>query len=247
MSLRFLITIILSFILFTLAPDHGECQFNDIARREFGFTSYLSVGLSGIDVSNLNTDLSNSGYPSFNSMFGSIGGGMQAIIKNKFIIGMNYQRMMKKNKTGDNYRTSLYGSSRSIEFGYIMFSKNTQHMFPFFGIGLQTIDLAIHETVNTSFDTVLDVPGRGTKLSRNGLMLDIGIQFNSIKEAYDNSEGRERRNYSWGVRAGYRYIPWHLDWKTEQSNVNDGPQCSLTGPYITVNFSISSLLRKILK
>ena len=154
---------------------------------------------------------------------------------------------MKKNKTGEYYRTSLYGSSRSIEFGYIMFSKNTQHMFPFIGIGLQTIDLTIHETGNTSFDNVLEVPGRGTKLSRNGLMIDIGIQFNSLKEAYDNREGRERRNYSWGVRAGYRYIPLYLGWKTEQSNVNDGPKSSLTGLYITFNFNISSLARKILR
>ena len=91
---RYFSSIILSVIILLFAADTGYCQFTGYARRTFGMTGYLSLGLNRIETGSLNNDLEMNGYPVFSDLFGAWGGGMHAVIRNRLVIGMSYHRQM---------------------------------------------------------------------------------------------------------------------------------------------------------
>ena len=225
------------FLIFFSRP--GVCQFTGYARREFGMTGYVSLGINRIETGSLNNDLEKNGYPSFSDLFGAWGGGMHAVIRNRLVIGMSYHRQMKKEKSNSGYKTSFTGSSRSLDIGCIVYSKRSLQVFPFVGVGIQTVNLSILKTGGDTFENILADPGRGVSIRRRGLMVDVGLQMNILNVA----EGR--KHYTLGMRAGYRFVPGDDVWKIDNSTISGGPESSITGPYINVNIGIRALMGKL--
>ena len=233
---RYYSAILFGVIILLCAVDTGHSQFTGYARRAFGMTGYISFGINRVENGSLNNDLEMNGYPSFSDLFGAWGGGMHAVIRNRFVIGMSYHRQMEKEKSKSGYKTSFTGNSRSLDVGCIVFTKGYLQIFPLVGIGMQTVDVSIHETGGDSFENILADPGRGASLSRRGLMLDVGLQMNMLNVV------EEIRHYTLGVRVGYRFVPGDNDWKIDNSTASVGPESSITGPNINLNIGIRALL-----
>lgn len=82
---------------------------------------------------------------------------------------------------------------------------------------------------------IMAEPGRGTGLGRQGLLLDIGAQANRFVLK------RERKQYSRGFRAGYRFVPTQRAWRMDSSGVSGGLESGIGGPCLNFNFGVAGL------
>jgi hypothetical protein len=195
-----------------------------------GFGGFMFGGQL-TDISKLNDRLVSTNYTKFQDKFYTLGGGGYGIINN-FIIGGEGHGLMARN--GDNttrtHRTTLQGGGGAFNLGYIIFSRNNYWLYPYFGIGGETMTLSIRSRENPPFDDVLTDPNRSSTLKTSGLALTAGLGWDYLF----NIGGNERNFGGLGVgfRIGYTYTPFNEGWQLNCSDIGSGPDISITGPFV---------------
>lgn len=134
-------------------------------------------------------------------------------------------------------RRSAAGSGSSIS---AVHSGENIRIYPVAGIGAGGIDLEIVERATASFDEVLGNPGRGSKLSKSGFLLNLAIGAEKII----GLEGSGRGGIILGIRAGYIVAPVKGGWEIGTFEIPGGPGISLQGPYVRVLIGAGSWGRR---
>lgn len=220
---------------------HGTAdgQWKNMARDTFGMIGYVTIGVNMTGLGDLNDTLKENGFPTTSTLAASWGGGMHGVWKNRIVFGTNYQRLFSKRGENDRFLTRLSSSMKMLDLGYLAWKGQNIQVYPLIGIGMVSENLTVYPTGRVSFGEIMTDPGRGSNLSRQGLLLDIGVQTNRFVMK------RAKKQYSWGFRAGYRFVPAQLSWSMDGSKVDGGPESGVEGPYLYFNFGVAGLISAI--
>lgn len=224
-------------VLFMHGIAYG--QWGSLTRDRFGMIGYVTVGVNVADPNDLNDTLKKNGFPTVGTLSASWGGGMHGVWKNRMVIGTSYHRLFSQKKRNGAYQTKLSNSLKMLDFGYLVFRGENMQIYPLIGVGMVSDKLTIYSVGDVSFGDIMTDPKRGVNLDRQGLLFDIGVQANRFVMI------REKKQYLWGFRTGYRFVPAQRSWRMDGSEVEDGPLRGIEGPYFHFNFGVNALVSAI--
>jgi len=192
------------------------------------------VGAGFFDLSSLNDRLRARGYERLTGLIPVIGGELRAIHDNGFVMGAYGAAIL--DKTGDGpggLQTSWGGGFGLLDLGYAPVHSRSFTVSVSGGIGGYGLTLDVADTRDTTFGEVLDMPRRGTSLTRGGVLFGLMLRVDGripIGEVRNERQGYIalglRVNGLLGVAVG--------DWSFANDGDDDadgGPLGTLTGVY----------------
>jgi hypothetical protein len=205
-----------------------------------GGAGYFMLGANSTDIAGLNAALMASGYSAHPRRFFSLGGGGHVVI-GRLVLGGEGQTLVGRNAGNPTHQTTLRGGFGFFNLGYVIFSGEEFRVYPVAGIGAGGIDLEIAERGTASFGEILENPGRSSKLSSSGFLLNVAVGAEKIVRL----GGGRRGGLILGIRAGYVVAPVKGGWELDKSEIAGGPGISLQGPYIRVLIGAGSWGRRV--
>lgn len=200
--------------------------------KELTQRKFLTVGTSFSDFGDLNSSLSQFGYPELSENTFIIGASGYKIIK-KLVHGAEVLAIVGDRAEGTNSEVSLTGISGKLDFGYMIFEPGNLDVFPHIGFGVSSLMLNIDRDINqASFDDVMLDPDDGVNLYRTGFIADIGINLHYSVDFMKNKEGMG--NMVFGFSAGYMFDPFDRDWVVNGEKLTAGPELSHNNLYIKI-------------
>jgi hypothetical protein len=198
------------------------------------FRGYFMVGGNILDIDALNSILENEGYSTLSNNFLSIGGGCLHQ-KNRWIIGCEghflFGEENKSDITSGNFETSISAAYGFFDFGYILFNKHFFQVYPLIGLGGGVMSLKIKERLtDPSFAEVLADPKRNSKLESAAFLINMAIGTEYLMKLREDETGIG--GLVLGIRVGYTFAPFRSNWKLERTDVSNGPDLRMTGPYV---------------
>jgi len=195
---------------------------------------YLMIGGNQLDMDDLNSRLKDNGFTRFSDNYLSLGGGGHAIVNDRIVIGGEGHALLGRTKSST-VRDTDYGSKFSagygfFDLGYVLLRSGGLDAYPVLGIGGGGVSMNIVESEVGSFDSLLENPSRGSKLSTWDFMINLGFGIDYLLLLGGNEEGEG--GLVLGLRGGYLYSPFEADWKFEGETLPGGPDLGINGPYI---------------
>lgn len=200
------------------------------AEEEAGM-GYSMLGMSIIDIKDLNARLESKGYSEISDNFFSVGGGGHGIINNRLIIGGEGHALLGEEVTSGNYKNSITIGYGFFNLGYVVYSIKDLRVYPLLGLGGGGMNFKIAEKVTSlSFDDVLDNPKRSVELSTGGFLLNLAFGLDYLLKLAEDEKGKA--GLILGLRAGYTFSPFKGGWQMDEIEISDAPEIGITGPYI---------------
>lgn len=193
---------------------------------------YFQAGYMDLGLEELNASLDDSGYPSLDSGFITLGGAGYGS-RGRFLIGGEGHGILENSETTPDgaYEISAGGGYGLFRVGYLAYSEQNFDVFPLFGIGGGGLNLDIKNRSAPLFDDVLDDPARSSSLSTGGFLLDLSVGATYRLELAD--EDGERGGMLFGVQVGYTFQPGETSWDLDGLNdVAGGPDFQIEGFHI---------------
>lgn len=200
------------------------------ARNGGGGAAYFAFGWRQVDLDGLNAALSGGGYPAFSDRYFLMGGGGHAVVGYDLILGGEVHGLVRRQDSGLARRTAVSGGYAVFNVGYSLYRSAGLMVYPLVGLGGGSLQLEVSERAMPSFAEVLDDPGRGSRLTTGGLLLDLALGADyllALREGKDSRGG-----LVFGVRAGYTWAPLEGDWRLDGTDVAEGPDAGIEGPYV---------------
>jgi hypothetical protein len=232
--MRIRLTGALVFLLVAAVLDPLEAQ----QRRSGGMPAgarqteaALFVGVSRLDIDELNARLVRFGYPAFDNDFVQFGL-VWATALQRVRLGFEVAGGARPAEvSGDGrYRTELSAGQAMFNVGLLAGRWGGLALDPKVGIGAGGLNLAILDRQPVTFDQVLARPGRGVRLSGGGLILDVSLGATYRLRA--DRSGRGGRSLMLGVRAGYTASVLHGGWNELRGDAPGGPEAGWGGPHL---------------
>ena len=220
-------------ILFAVAGIIPNAQIFAQEHEETGLHSgkgYFMFGWNKLNIGNLNAQLAAKGYSQLSDNLFSFGGGGFGIINN-FLLGGEGHGLYGTTVASGNYNLSLTAGYGFFDLGYIVFSSESVSIFPIIGIGGGGITLDITNRNALTFDEILDEPGRMSKLSAGGFLMNFSIGADYIIDM-GNNDNESNGGLAVGIIAGYTFAPMKGQWQMNQVTVSGGPEVGVDGFYI---------------
>ena len=225
---RFLVISMLSLLVpaAELAAQRGQ---EHGARRTA--TMYLTIGMSLLDVGSLNSALGAQDYRGVSDRFFSVGAGGHLVI-NQAVIGVEGQALLSEqaSSTNDIFRAELTGALGMLRVGYLIFEGDNLDIYPLLGVGYGAATLEVVDATGGAFGDVLADPRRGVELTKSGPLIGAALGADWV---FEMARGA-RRGPALGLRLGYDYAPVESDWELGGTRLLNGPDLSLTGPYLRI-------------
>ncbi len=216
-------------VILLYAPSAGAQEQG--GRKLFGGFGGFMIGGQLTDISQLNQHLTAANYTKFSDQFYSVGGAGYGILNN-FIIGGEGHALVGRN--GDNtsrtHQTTLNGGSGAFNMGYIIYAHKYYWLYPYIGIGGETISLKIRSRENPPFDDVLTNPNRSSTLNTSGMILTAGLGWDYLFNFSHNE--KHFGGLGIGIRFGYTYTLFKEAWQLNGADIGSGPDISITGPFV---------------
>jgi hypothetical protein len=197
-------------------------------RRLAGGAGYLMIGASVLDIAGLNSALSASGYSSFRSSFGTIGGGGHATI-GRLVLGGEGQAYLARSGGNALFATSLAGGAGFFDIGWLAYAGRGFRIFPLVGLGAGSLRLDITGRSAASFGEVIADPKRSAKLQTSGFLLNLAL---AVEKWFGGPSRRGASGFFVGLRAGYVMAPARSGWELDRMEIEGGPKLNLGGPYL---------------
>ena len=200
--------------------------------KKFTNRMFFSMGTTFSDYDDLNSSLSQFGYPELSENTFIIGGSSFKIMK-KFIHGAEIHAIMGDRAEGNNYEVSLKGISGKLNFGYILFEPGNFDLFPHIGVGASSLVLNMERNIGqASFNDIIQDPDDGAELYRAGFIADIGI---NLHYSFDFMKNKERMgDIVLGFSAGYMFDPFNRDWIVNGDKLTNGPDLNHNNIYVKI-------------
>lgn len=198
-----------------------------------GGFGYFMSGYQAFDLSGMNRQLIDMGYPELPTGSFSIGGGGHFLLKNWLIGGEGFG-LPGSSVGNDNYMANHAGGYGFFNLGYLLWHTPSFFLYPVvgFGGGGMTLNLKEKEEQTTSFPDILASPGREVNLQNGGFMLNLSVLANYM------ILGEKSAGYSGGfilgVKAGYILNIGGTDWYQNNEKLNDAPSSGISGPYVGI-------------
>lgn len=195
---------------------------------------YVTIGAGSLDLNDLNTQLTLSGYPTFPENRLTIGAGGHGV-HGRWIVGAEAQAFVGRTKDAtvrtQSLEVALNGGYAMANVGYLAFKRGDLHAYPLVGIGGGAAQLEISKRASPSFDEVLADPGRRATLRTGGLVMQVGIGVDQLMVLGSRGTSAQR-GLVLGVRVGYVFMPVQSDWRLDSTRIAAGPDMGLSGAYI---------------
>jgi hypothetical protein len=193
--------------------------------------SFLFVGGTRLDVSELNTRLEARGYPAFDDQFVQFGFARSSA-RDRVLLGFELAAAVRPTETTGNnlYTTQLTAGYAMLNLGYAAFAQDGLRVTPKVGIGGGGLTLAIRERTSPTFEEALTQPGRSVALTNGSLLLDgsLGVSY----RLRPDSGPRGTRGFEVGVRGGYTQSVFTGGWAIETADAPGGPDAGWGGPHL---------------
>lgn len=208
------IAVLCTALLLALAPP------DDLGAQEGGSGRiYLSGGLQGLEVAELNALLSERGLPTFSDDQLAVGLGLDGSFGG-WRVGVEGSMLLGESETEDGVERSLGGRFAFLQAGYDLPVPGLR-IYPLVGGGLGSLDLEATPEGPVEFGELLDGSGSGSDLSTGGILLKAGL-------GAEVPLGRARL----GIRGGYVLSPGGTDWSVQGREVGGGPDAGIEGFYL---------------
>ncbi|MFP4024718.1 MAG: hypothetical protein ACLFVR_09340 [Thiohalospira sp.] len=227
--LHIAITTILIFFLGLQLNAQEDTQENS---KKYTKRMFLSMGTTFSDYDDLNSSLSQFGYPELSENTFIVGCSGFKIIK-KFVHGAEIHAIMGDRAEGNNYNVSLKGVSGKLNFGYMLFEPGNFDLFPHIGLGASSLVLNMDRDIGqASYDDFIQNPDDGAELYRAGFIADIGF---NIHYSIDFMKKKERMgNMVFGFSVGYMFDPFKRDWIVNGEQLANGPDLNHNNLYLKI-------------
>lgn len=221
---------IISILGLTLSAAELNAQHREHGSRRTA-TTYMTVGMSLLDMDGLNSSLRARDYQGMSDRFFSLGAGGHLVI-NQAVIGVEGQALLSEQASSTNatFRATLGGQRGMLQFGYLVFEGDNLDLYPLLGVGYGSTKLTIVDPSAGNFDEILADPRRGATLQKGGPLVGLAVGGDWVFEV---ARGK-RRGPALGFRLGYDYAPVESDWSLDGTRLLGGPDLSLTGPYLRI-------------
>lgn len=196
-----------------------------------GGRGFFMVGAQQLDLDELNERFADTGYPEFDDVLLTLGGG-GFFVHNRFVIGGEGHGALGSSETtdGDEFRTSVGGGYGLLNVGYAAIAHRGLLVYPMIGVGGGGLMVDITERSTPDFDDVLDQPRRGVHLVQAQFLVSAGIGIDHVFRT-----GISNRGFALGLRAGWMFAPIEGDWAFGRNDVADGPDSGFNGPYVRLS------------
>ncbi len=200
--------------------------------QEVKGAGFFAIGAHRISISELNDRLVGAGLPEFGSVMFSIGGGGYALRGEHLLIGGEGYGILAGEVTGDGRPINLAGGYGLFNLGYLQPLGPGVDVYPLlgFGGGGLTLDFGAQGT-SDGFDEVIADPGREASLTRGGILMSIG---GGARLRLSDADG----GLILGMRAGYTFEPFSVNWRMGGTTLGGGPDTPLSGLYL--RFSVGA-------
>ncbi len=194
--------------------------------------TYFSAGFSLPTIDQLNARLKNFDYSELDKQLVSYGFGFYGEVGKGVIIGFEWSRSRSGEKTSTDGTVSekLENSMWFINIGGMVLNLPMLRVFPYVGVGAGTMTLILKDISLPSFDEIISGPAGVTRLETGGLLVNPSVAV----------EFKLGTHYILGVHGGYVYDPSPGDWKIEDTQISDGPDAGITGPWANIVFGLGN-------
>ncbi|HEX6573368.1 MAG TPA: outer membrane beta-barrel protein [Gemmatimonadaceae bacterium] len=192
---------------------------------------YIGGGVSSVATGKLDDRLAEHGYPTFGQRMGAVTLGGYRRLSSGIMLGAELNGLIKGEKSHNGNDVGLGGGYGTLGIGYAMDLSRGARFYPRLGIGAGGFGMWIErDDEPVAFDDVIDNPAPETEtrhpvLSRDGLVADLGAGL----ELH-----RGRSGPMIGLRFGYLAAPFNSHWDNYDRDVIDGPDASISGPYVRI-------------
>jgi len=246
----FLLTVAFTFMCLFFFSNTANAQTKEIEKitkfikKKRINAAYVMFGGSNLGMTNLNLTLETKGFPTVDEYYLSYGFGGH-VIHNKFVVGIEFLRILKKDSPGTQaFNTSIGVRYTSLNFGYLLSSKKGLMYYPYLGVGVGGLKLRTVENNIDSFDDISNYQ-RGSESKTTNFLLNLGFALDLFYNY--NSRKKGQNNLVIGVRVGYILSPVRRDWRVNHTRVHDGPDTGITGPYIRFTLGLGGWVEKLIK
>jgi|GEM_PF-1339587 len=215
-------------------PRTGLTLFDWLTLRHF--TGAITLGWENLQLSDLNSVLTQKGYQAAPENFFSIGGTAQVSV-NRVVLGLDGAWLYGQSRDavigGNTIRNSFSALKMLGIVGYLVHTSDHLDIFPYVGVGLAGYNLLMTNTQSDTFGNVLTTGQRGAVLSSLSLLVSPGVQMTWRLPILAADKGVF--GLALGVKAGYDFAFLRGEWFAGGINeivpVTGGPKVNLTGPY----------------
>ena len=213
------------------AAQSGEAG----AGQEHGRGSF-QVGYIGLDLGALNSRLVATGYPRLKGEFLTLGGGGYGS-KGHLVFGGEGHALVGQNvtTTGGAYDVTIGGGYGMVRVGYDAVSHESYEITPSLGLGGGAMQIEIRGRSAPTFSQVLTDPGRSSRLSTGGFLMDLGVAAEYRFHVREQKDGRIGGPMM-GLSTGYVFSPGTGNWTLDNINTAaEGPKLDIEGLYVRLS------------
>jgi hypothetical protein len=227
------------------APQKKELE--DIfkfIKKERVNAAYGICGLNYLELSNLNNNLSDRGFPQVPADYFSYGAGGH-FINNKLVFGVELLFLMEKTTTAQtDYNFSTSAKLILINFGRLVYRKNGLKLYPYLGAGYGKFKLITSQNNIDSFNDISNLH-KNSESKFSNLVLNLGFATDYF--LYFNPKKKGRNNIIIGLRVGINFVPFGSTWKVNRIPVHDGPKMGIDGPYIRLVIGLGGWAERLIR
>ncbi len=232
-------TIIISMVLVSWMGFGGFAQ--EVKKEKVsGGTGYLMTGYSAFNVSSVNVELGNYGYPELTGGSFSFGGGGHFVYRN-WMLGGEGHGLSNSDASDGEYELNLKGGYGFFNAGYIIYHDRTLNLYPLVGIGGggATVSVTRKANIPVTFDDLLSDPARQSQITNGGFLMNfsIGADFFVFAEKTEDATG----GWLIGLKAGYVLQLNDSSWNFEGQAIQGSPAGCISGPYVRLTIGGGAL------
>lgn len=209
------------------AQDTDSSDRQESRRVRSGGAGFFSIGANFADIGPLNRRLDAAGYPTFSSEMVSVGGGGYGITKSGLMIGGEGHGLVTGDAGFQGRTVSVSAGYGLFTLGYAAYSEHNFRLSPQVGLGGAGLALDIESSGAENFNDVLENPNRSATVGTASMVVSLGAGAE-----YHFRRAGEKGGFLIGLRAGYLFSALTSDWKLDESSLGNGPDATISGPFI---------------
>ncbi len=194
----------------------------------------IVLGVQGLSVDDLNTQLRAQGYPDVPATAFTLGG--RALLqRGRWLLGGEGSAVVTPRKSSANgaQEAQLMGGIGLVELGVALLQHRRWIVYPMVGIGGGGLGVDLQRGRPATFGQVLAAP-TGSRPMRGIFAADLSLGVDHLVLLRRTPE--RRGGIFFGLRAGYTLTSNVGDWRLAGDDLGGGPSFGLNRPYLRFTF-----------
>jgi len=197
--------------------------------RPYEGWGYFTLGLQQVGLKALNGPMVSQGFTRFGETFFLMGGGGMTFI-DRLILGGEGYALFDRTAFRGPVKARVGAGCGFFDVGYVFWSRDDVRIYGLLGLGGGGWTLRMTDSAAASFEAVLGDPQRSSILTTGAFLVSLSAGGDWVFRLGTGQDGEG--GISFGLRAGWTFVPFKSDWKMEDFEITSGPTMGLTGPYL---------------